>query len=227
MVEAEIAPDFDLAVQEAMKKNTVEAFVVVQDNTTGRRRLYMAIFAMIVLALAVFLALYFSLRPPTKEKTPSPSSAPSPAPSQAPTHSPTLSKLSNLNLTIAMLLDDTSFPSSESQRKALEWLAQEDTEYQEDSDELLERYIAVLFYMTTNGDGWINKKLWLSIDHVCDWHGMQCNEANRIIRIDLGKCISSLCFGVERRKLIYCIIALLGKKSATASLGLSRARSQG
>ena len=52
----------------------------------------------------------------------------------------------------------------------------------------------VALYDVTNGDDWDDSTNWLSDAPVCDWYGIDCNNDNDVIAIELninnlhGKC---------------------------------------
>jgi hypothetical protein len=63
-----------------------------------------------------------------------------------------------------------------------------------DSTILLERYIAVLFYFATQGDGWTDQTGWLSENPLCSWYGLECTDEGFLRGMDLGTCLlSSFC----------------------------------
>ena len=45
--------------------------------------------------------------------------------------------------------------------------------------------VLYLFYATLNGDNWDNNRDWVTETNECDWHGIECNENNRVTGIDL------------------------------------------
>ena len=50
---------------------------------------------------------------------------------------------------------------------------------------LIQRYILMLFYYSTNGPRWLINSLWLSDESECLWYGVTCNEYNIVVSLDL------------------------------------------
>ena len=62
--------------------------------------------------------------------------------------------------------------------ESLAWLSEEATEITiEDSRELLERYVMLVFYFSTKGESWKHNSKWLvKGTPICEWHGVKCNN---------------------------------------------------
>jgi hypothetical protein len=93
---------------------------------------------------------------------------------------------------------EADFPDTPLQILALYWLANEDPAklaVDTDPTTLLERYIAVLFYFSTQGDEWSFSSLgWLSENPACFWYGLDCNDQGFLTAMLLGTCLlSSFC----------------------------------
>jgi len=89
--------------------------------------------------------------------------------------------------------NDEIFPSSSLQKKAFDWIINEDSwiipQSSNDNESTtslwLERYIAALLYFAFDGVNWKDRKLWLSSYSTCNWKGVQCNHDGRVSAIDL------------------------------------------
>jgi hypothetical protein len=108
---------------------------------------------------------------PTRVPTPSPTRVPTPSPSRDPTSSPTPEPpTSRCSMLEAILVDHDPLHVD-----AKNWLCDTDT-WVPPSDEFdpdrswNERYVMVVFYYSTNGNGWSNDDGWLSSTSVCDWY---------------------------------------------------------
>eukprot|EP00588_Corethron_pennatum_P016586 CAMPEP_0194303406 /NCGR_PEP_ID=MMETSP0171-20130528/1275_1 /TAXON_ID=218684 /ORGANISM="Corethron pennatum, Strain L29A3" /LENGTH=941 /DNA_ID=CAMNT_0039054301 /DNA_START=46 /DNA_END=2871 /DNA_ORIENTATION=- len=44
-----------------------------------------------------------------------------------------------------------------------------------DPPRMIQRFISALFYFSTKGKNWVEKKSWLSNKHECSWNGLVCN----------------------------------------------------
>jgi hypothetical protein len=117
--------------------------------------------------------------------TPSMSSSPSGTPSMS--LSPTEDRVTPLQSFLAPYFGD-GFPISETEQEALYWLAYEDDamlmppvpgsdSFDSLNSQLLERYIAVLFFFGTGGGDWHLNEGWLSGNPVCRWYGVSCLDS--------------------------------------------------
>ena len=132
---------------------------------------------------------------PTKAPTQLPTRAPSSLPTKNPTALPTLHP-SHLPtelpttvdfLALVSLLENffnDPFPSSNLHREALLWLTNDDAfVVARDPEQLLERFVMVLFYL--GREPWADSTDWLSDDSICTWEGVDCDNG-RIERFDIG-----------------------------------------
>ena len=141
-----------------------------------------------------------STRAPSTTAAPSPTATPTVAPVpvvRVPTATPTmhptnLMKYNDLTQILSPFIPainnnstDEQSPQPVAHINALQWMSNIDrffidtniTDVDGASQQiLLERYIAVLLYFSTEGDLWIDNSFWLSPDlPVCDWRGITCN----------------------------------------------------
>jgi hypothetical protein len=107
-----------------------------------------------------------------------------------PTAPPTaMSWLSIMADVIGSSFED-DFPSTTLQKRALDWLADQDPAYlavDTDSTMLLERYTAAHFYFAMNGSNWTDHIGWLSEDPVCLWKGLNCTDQGFLARMELDE----------------------------------------
>ena len=105
-------------------------------------------------------------------------------PSSGPSVNPSLTRTREIknvllffNVSSMVALDDPSSP----QGKALSWVSTEDTidpplePGTADDDRIIQRYVLVVFYYATGGDGWTNKEGWLGGSNECDWFTVDCS----------------------------------------------------
>jgi hypothetical protein len=188
----------------------VTATVIVENK--GRRLLIGAALAL-VLVVGVILGVTIPLTTGTngvtipKDAPPAPID-PIPAPVNptsidpvvTPTQSPTNPDSDRLKILREILLqnevsgaealqDDTS-----PQSRALRWLADEDPALLElgstPTGILVARYVLVLLFFATNGEGWSDQFSFLSASSVCEWNnviGVGCNENDLIVLLRLCK----------------------------------------
>ena len=84
-------------------------------------------------------------------------------------------------------LEDPTSPQS----RALEWLRlNPPTESESKFRPVIQKFVLLVFYFSTNGDGWFNKMGWLSTNEECKWFstassGSICDQHGRLIEIDL------------------------------------------
>jgi len=147
--------------------------VPVNDNERNfcTNRHYKLICAAIILALAIIsiaVALPVAMRDePTKPSKPMPTAAPTTGPTTE-----TFAALRELFLPVSgeEVLSDPSTP----QRRALEWLANEDA-YKNSTipiEQLTQRYALATFYFATGGDrSWQEQYNFLEPVSECDWYG--------------------------------------------------------
>ncbi len=194
--------------------NIVLATAVEVDDVEGNRwKLKILLFVLFVIGTVTTLSIVFTRErsnpadpptmiptdpPPTMIPTdPPPTMIPTDPPAtMIPTDPPTMSRLSIMRDVIASSFED-DFPNSSFQVSALDWLVNLDPAslpVDTNSTILLERYIAVLFYFATQGDGWTDQTGWLSENPLCSWYGLECTDEGFLRGMDLGTCLlSSFC----------------------------------
>eukprot|EP00934_Nitzschia_sp_Nitz4_P008520 Nitzschia sp. Nitz4//scaffold322_size40381//8691//10223//NITZ4_007554-RA/size40381-augustus-gene-0.55-mRNA-1//-1//CDS//3329547809//8510//frame0 len=92
-------------------------------------------------------------------------------------------------------LDDSPLDEDDSpQRKAFHWMATDSITDEIGHTQFTQRYaMAVLYYATnavanddeSNPDPWVSAHLWLSDHKVCKWYGIDCNDEDHIVAIEL------------------------------------------
>jgi hypothetical protein len=122
--------------------------------------------------------------------TDTPTMIPTDPPTTIATDPPTMSRFSIMRDVIACSFEK-DFPNSLLQESALDWLVNLDPAalpVNSNSTILLERYIAVLFYFATQGYefGWYDPNNWLTVNAVCSWSGLECNDQGFLARMDIG-----------------------------------------
>uniref|UniRef100_A0A7S2JXP6 Leucine-rich repeat-containing N-terminal plant-type domain-containing protein n=1 Tax=Leptocylindrus danicus TaxID=163516 RepID=A0A7S2JXP6_9STRA len=83
-------------------------------------------------------------------------------------------------------LDDASSSAS----LAFEWIVNEDSSLEVDSDQTIQRFIMGKIFFQMNGDRWSTSTAgghagnnWMDASHECDWLNVLCDENNRITEI--------------------------------------------
>jgi hypothetical protein len=103
-----------------------------------------------------------------------------------PTPSPSVDRFAFL---AALLLPNSgNLDTSTPQYLALNWLANvdpaalplESTPF----EVFLDRFVLSLFHFAHNGDQWTSDNLWLSVQSVCEWEFIACNDEGRVVEID-------------------------------------------
>ena len=168
-----------------------ESKIVEVTDADGKRwKLMIVTFILFVIATVVTLSIVFS-----RERS-SPTDPPSMIATMTPTAPPTTTRFGTMQDVIGSSFED-DFPNSTLQESVLNWLVDEDPAslaVDTDSTTLLDRYIAALFYFSTQGDEWSDQTGWLSENHVCLWKGLDCTDQGFLARMDLGTCLlSSVC----------------------------------
>jgi hypothetical protein len=80
-----------------------------------------------------------------------------------------------------------SLHSCSPQNQALLWLASGDgTITNSSSSRMLQRYTMSLLFILWNGSNWTAYGLWLSSADECTWYGLNCNNQDKVISIDLS-----------------------------------------
>lgn len=139
---------------------------------------------------------------PVLPPTAAPVVAPTLAPVPSPTVGPTTLRLSNFIEVFCIPIsgDEVFEDQSSPQFQAAQYVAEDDPYTSEIPDETLleERYAMVTFYFAAGGSSWsrCNQRdttctgEWLNGD-LCEWEGITCNGAGRVIAIEFGKIFDS------------------------------------
>ncbi len=77
------------------------------------------------------------------------------------------------------------------QRQASRWLLDSTTKCLPD-EKLAQRLSLAVFYLSDNGNFWLNRTHWMSEKDECEWYGVICNESDLITELSLSKCHSLL-----------------------------------
>lgn len=150
-----------------------------------------------------------SKAPPSASPTASPSTLPTPNPTAGPTPAPTtftasptvLCSMSKSARKEAITNDlagasistrSNLLTNGSPQAQALWWLLNKDSTQLCPGDERIEqRYLAALFYYSTNGQNWIEQgtgnQEFLGSAGECFWMGITCNRDGEITHIEFGK----------------------------------------
>jgi hypothetical protein len=157
--------------------------------------------------------------PPSKPPIVSPTDEPSKSPTMRPTIEPSLSptKPSRFDLFLeALLVQDpdlevsvfTNSGTSTPQYRALSWLANEDALNLDPETapgrDILERFVLVTFFFSTDGDNWRNTFKFLQKRSVCEWNngepldsdlfgGIVCNGSGQVATLSMGKLVLLFC----------------------------------
>lgn len=74
--------------------------------------------------------------------------------------------------------------------KVLLWMAKSDPNPQDldsiDPVYIIQKYVLILIFVSTNGNGWKNNKGWLSEASFCSWDGISCNDGDLVEEMNLG-----------------------------------------
>ena len=114
-------------------------------------------------------------------------------PSSGPSANPSLARNNDIKILLLTVSSEVALDNEDSpQGKAFLW-ASEDTIVlslepgTDDNDDarIIQRYVLVVFYYATGGDGWTNNEGWLGHLTECNWYGLQCNPFSN----NLGKCL--------------------------------------
>jgi len=141
----------------------------------------------------------FPTRPPIAQPVvTSPASAPAPAlssPVETLLHSEGSDFSSQLKAILVGVSDRELLEQKHTnQFKALMWMSLKDPSPVDTAatphHEILQKYVLVLLYISTNGREWRNQNSFLTDTGtgtlgVCNWGGLECNNENKIVSIDL------------------------------------------
>jgi hypothetical protein len=181
--DAEEAGDAD-AIQ---GKNKVDEVVVVDDVESKRWKLKILLFVLFVIGTVTALSIVF-----TRDRN---------GPTDSPTIDPTKTIRFAEMTTVIGSSFEADFPNSPLQVSALDWLANEDPAnlaVDTNPTTLLERFTLALFYFATQGDEWSSQRNFLTVNAVCSWSGLECNDQGILTKIDIGTCLlSSFCLSCK------------------------------
>jgi len=115
-------------------------------------------------------------------------------PSSGPSANPSLARNNDIKILLLTVSSEVALDNEDSpQGKAFLW-ASEDTIVlslepgTDDNDDarIIQRYVLVVFYYATGGDGWTNNEGWLGHLTECNWYGLQCNSLSNLVRLVLS-----------------------------------------
>lgn len=149
---------------------------------------------------AVLLVTASKPTPPNTQVTPLPTSAPSVQPEE----DPAFQLLAILEAMEAVNISTTFFPSDATfftpdlitntsrlaDFRAMSWVLNEDPrDTPPDNPMLVFRFALAAIYFAFDGENWIESENWLTGEHACKWHGIECEPAqeNFIYEIDLSQ----------------------------------------
>ena len=184
-------------------------------NATKKREIRIIYFLCVVLGLIVTAILVVKFLIPAVDSSPRAQSMNDGAESISPTPSPVnertdtmVALIQSRNISKGGMILNMSSPhfkalqwmsnmdslSVASLEKLLEGNATQDTPaptYLLSKDQLIERYVLAILYLSTNGVEWWNQGGWYTEQDVCRWHGIECKDDNgdrikHISMIDLG-----------------------------------------
>ena len=129
---------------------------------------------------------------PTPSMAPMPSlPVPTMTPSSVPTPSCNLSndeRYDELQKELGVVSMSDLTDMSTSQGKAFNWIVSlDEMQLCPGDDRLIQRYVVVALYFSTNGDGWNDKTSWLNAATECEWAGLTCNMVGEIVSVELSK----------------------------------------
>ena len=129
---------------------------------------------------------------PTPSMAPMPSlPVPTMTPSSVPTPSCNLSndeRYDELQKELGVVSISDLTDMSTSQGKAFNWIVSlDEMQLCPGDDRLIQRYVVVALYFSTNGDGWNDKTSWLNAATECEWAGLTCNLVGEIVSVELSK----------------------------------------
>ena len=96
-----------------------------------------------------------------------------------------------LDSALSALGIDDPFPANDLQKEALLWLVNDDpanlSVVDTEPQVLLERFVMILLYLSTEGSSWTYSDNWLSDLPICEWGGVECNEDGLVTMVYLCK----------------------------------------
>ena len=129
---------------------------------------------------------------PTPSMAPMPSlPVPTMTPSSVPTPSCNLSndeRYDELQKELGVVSMSDLTDMSTPQGKAFNWIVSlDEMQLCPGDDRLIQRYVVVALYFSTNGDWWNDKTSWLNAATECEWAGLTCNLVGEIVSVELSK----------------------------------------
>jgi len=113
-------------------------------------------------------------------------------PSSGPSANPSLARNNDIKILLLTVSSKVALDNEDSpQGKAFLWVS-EDTIVLSlepgtaDDARIIKRYVLVVFYYATGGDGWTNNEGWLGHLTECNWYGLQCNSLSNLVRLVLS-----------------------------------------
>jgi hypothetical protein len=191
-------------IERVLKERDQNAVLTTAIEVDGKRcKLIIVMFVLFVIGTVTTLSILLTREksnpadPPTMIATDPPTMIATNSPTMIATDPPTVAiRFSMMRDAIASSFED-DFPNSSFQVSALDWLVNQDPAslpVDTNSTILLERYIDVLFYFATQGDKWTDKTKWLTVNAVCSWSKLECNDQGILTTMNLGTCLlSSFC----------------------------------
>jgi hypothetical protein len=181
--------------EEEEKEKKKKARADAQHKSTVFRRIVAA--ALIILIIAIVSGTVIGTRAPRAKSL-------APIGTLSPT--PTISVFEFARNILTPLSGEEAFlDESSPHHKALWWMVRDDqankmmrmmagneTQLSSSSSSsmlttFMERYTMALLYFVTDGPNWVSSYDFLSIQSICDWEPIQCNEENAVVGISMGK----------------------------------------
>ena len=187
MVVAELAPDIDEVVSEALRQHResvtnqkiAEAKVVTEKKICGvSRPIFYVILTVVIAILVVAIVLGVVLPSDTEEPTPTETTPPLPTPppiTSPPTPSSTpkitSARYSEVADILFPILGVTELLEGSNEFKAMEWIVDDDPAslsiQTTPTQQLVERFVLALLYFATSGSDWVDDDDWIGIRPVC------------------------------------------------------------
>lgn len=144
---------------------------------------YASLSLIILIATATYVGLKMTIGKADSSVAPSSTWAPTPTP-VIPTREQQVQE-QVLTVTPGQVLSDLQTP----QYRAYDWILTQDPRHVSGDDpDLLQRYVLATLYFSANNKtraatSWINAHDWLSVQHECDWFGVDCEEESFITQV--------------------------------------------
>lgn len=211
MIKAEIAPNIDDVVQDAVRKAVEEALnakekeleesqrqtydnngvpkeVIVAHKLDERTKTICGLPKLWLFILIVLFTAGIAVAILAGGGAFSSSEMPLDASMEAPTQAPSSKPDSEIDLLMDLLHSGLSIQNITSgQYHAAKWITQSDPRKLDPSvltPEFLERFALADLYFSTSGDYWTGSNQWLSEAHHCFWDFVACNEQDSVVSFD-------------------------------------------